>query len=151
MGDAYSEVPILLDDMDRFARPTAPSNAFDRGAHGLPGSALYVCPQTLFKLHPAYDSVFTDILREDRDARIVLIRSQNDPETEIVETRFRALAPDVCGRLVFLPRLGQEEFLALVKSADLILDPIGSAVVRRPISVAVGTPSLAVSGRFQRS
>lgn len=52
-----------------YARPTRPAIAGDRSRFGF-GSDwhVYVCPQTLFKIHPVFDAILARILRRSRRA-----------------------------------------------------------------------------------
>ncbi|MCA1909578.1 MAG: tetratricopeptide repeat protein [Magnetospirillum sp.] len=104
-----------------YARPQAVT-PMDRAALGLPATGrLVVCPQTLFKFHPDFDRLIGGVLRSRSDARLVLIEGK-DLWRRQLEQRFRASIPDVAERIVFVPRLSQHDFIALIAAADLMID-----------------------------
>jgi predicted O-linked N-acetylglucosamine transferase (SPINDLY family) len=122
----YSEQLFLLRDLPTLAyylRPKRPARLAARHSFGLPEDAtLYVCPQTLFKLHPEFDAVLASILRRDPKGLVVLIKGYLDLWTEKLRQRFHLAMPDVASRVVFLTHMPGEVFLGLLASADVILD-----------------------------
>ena len=53
-----------------YYRPETPTSLKDRAAFGLPESgALYMCPQSLFKLHPSFDEILAGTLCPTHVAR----------------------------------------------------------------------------------
>ena len=53
-----------------FYPPAAPAGTLTRAALGIEaGVRLYVCAQSLFKLHPDYDAILGEILRRDPEGR----------------------------------------------------------------------------------
>ena len=62
------------------------------GHFGLPDDAhLYGCPQTVFKLHPAFDAVLAGVLRRDPRGLLVLLAPQEPHWRTLLEARFRAV------------------------------------------------------------
>jgi predicted O-linked N-acetylglucosamine transferase (SPINDLY family) len=83
---------------------------------------LYVCPQTLFKIHPEFDAILARILREDRAARIILLAGNQRGMFPALRERFaRTMGGDV-ERVILLPKLSTNDFLALLAIADANLD-----------------------------
>lgn len=80
------------------------------GEHGqLPPScgALYVVPQTLYKLHPDFDRLVAGVLSADLSGCVVFIRAVEATTTESVARRMsRALlaAGVAAERIIFVPR-----------------------------------------------
>ena len=74
----YSERLVRLDRLPTwYAASDRPRRPADRADLGLPEDAtLYVCPQTLFKLHPDFDLPSSQILRRDPRGRLVLIEGE---------------------------------------------------------------------------
>lgn len=71
--------------------PTTPGQ-IGGGARGLPEgtvgcSALYLVPQTLYKLHPAFDGLVVGILKTDLEGCAVFIRAADDTITDRVRRR----------------------------------------------------------------
>ncbi len=130
------------------ARPRDPT----REAFGLPDAVrLYVCPQSLFKLHPDFDAMLAGILRRDPDGLILLLEGSHAEWRASLERRFASAMPDVAGRIRFLPRLPYEKFLALIAVSDVMLDTTpfcgGNTTLE---ALAVGTPVVTLTGRYLR-
>ena len=89
-----------------------------------PNNNIYFCPQSLFKIHPDFDEIMAEILREDKNGIIILISGQNPKWTDKLINRFNINIPDVRSRIHFLPRLSQEEYFAVLSESDIILDTI---------------------------
>jgi predicted O-linked N-acetylglucosamine transferase (SPINDLY family) len=122
----YSERLVRLPRLAvHYERPTNPQPARDRGYFGLPENTnLYLCPQTLFKLHPEIDSIFAGILRGDPAGRLVLIDGRFPQWKERIVARFKESMPDVMDRVIWVRKLHREEFLNLLALSDVMLDPI---------------------------
>jgi protein O-GlcNAc transferase len=106
-----------------FYRPAA-APALPRADLGLSEDVhIYLCPQSLFKLHPHFDQILVDLLRQDKKAHVVLLEGQRATWTRTISERITVLGPEIIDRLIFLPRLPQDKFLGLLASADIILDP----------------------------
>jgi predicted O-linked N-acetylglucosamine transferase (SPINDLY family) len=124
----YSEKLYLLKNIATLAyyyRPTLQNTARTRAYFGLPqDKTLYGCPQSLFKLHPDFDTILAAILRGDPQGEIVLVESNNASWGQMVRDRFQRTMPDVTERIRFVPAMSTEDFLSLVALADVILDTI---------------------------
>ena len=107
-----------------FERPPAVPPA-TRAALGVDESAsLYLCPQSLFKLHPAYDFILGDILRRDGRGLLLLIEGPSQHWGRAWRERFARACPDVADRVRLLPRRAHTDFLGLLQVADALLDPL---------------------------
>ena len=151
----YSERLFLLHDLPTLAyyyRPPAPRGVPSKLKFGLPADAsLYLCPQTLFKLHPDFDACLAGILRGDPRGRVVLIEGDFDEWTRLLRERFARSMPDVTDRILFLPGLPQADFLELLAAADVVLDPVHFNGMNSSLeSFAVGTPVVTLPTRLQR-
>ena len=71
----YSETLVRLPGPTlHYARPSLPARPKPRSAFGLPDDAhLYVCPQSLFKIHPDFDRALVELLRRDPRGLVVLL------------------------------------------------------------------------------
>ena len=123
--DHYSERLIRLKRLPiYYYRPDIAEGQISRENFGLDdGCNLYVCPQTLFKFHPDFDMALGEILRRDQRGILVLIEGNFSYWTELLMERFHGAFPDVTDRVKFLPRMSEQEFLSLLKLADVVLDP----------------------------
>ena len=121
----YSEQLILLRQLPTYYyQPKASGICKDRKAFGLPVDAtLYVCPQSLFKLHPDIDVIWNDLLHLDPKGMIVLINGAQDHWTELLKSRIKEKYPDIVKRIIFISRMDSDDYLKFLNIADALLDP----------------------------
>lgn len=151
----YSEKLVQLGDLPTLAyyyKPKVPAASAMPEAFGLPTEAvLYVCPQTLFKLHPEFDEILRGILIRDQHGVVVLIAGSFQEFTDGLQARFARTLPGLEQRIVFLPFMAFERFMQLLELADVVLDSIHFNGMNTTLQAfAVGTPVVTLPGRFQR-
>ncbi|MCC6174156.1 MAG: tetratricopeptide repeat protein [Chloroflexi bacterium] len=149
----YSERLVRLTRLPTcYARPAAPEHPADRSRFGLPDDArLYGCPQSLFKLHPDFDSVLVDILRRDPDGRLILVDGVSRAWSALVRERIERIAADVVERVLFLPRMPGHDFVDLLRMTDVLLDPIHFGGGNTSYEAcAFGVPIVTMPGAFMR-
>lgn len=112
-----SQPPTYLYPFQKYDQDQVPDIAFAQNR------TLYCCPQALFKIHPEFDSLLIEILQRDGTGVAVFIEGMPGWSDRLKE-RWRRIDPKIVDRIHFLPRLNQNEFLALVDRADVILDTI---------------------------
>ncbi|CAN5602759.1 tetratricopeptide repeat protein [soil metagenome] len=112
---------------------------------------LYVCPQSLFKIHPEFDAVLARILRDDPAGRIVLVAGNSGAMFPALRKRLeRSMAGDV-DRLILLPRVTVNEFLSLLSIADANLDTLHFGGGNTSLEAfAVGCPTVTMPSQFLR-
>jgi protein O-GlcNAc transferase len=112
---------------------------------------LYVCPQSLFKMHPEFDFILGTILRKDPNGRIVLIDGFYNEWTQLLRARFERVIPDVASRIRFVLRLSESDFLHLLCMADVVLDSFyfggGNSTFE---ALTLGCPIVTWPGPFMR-
>jgi predicted O-linked N-acetylglucosamine transferase (SPINDLY family) len=151
----YSETLVELRDLPTLAyyhEPKVPAGGATRQAFGLPDDAtLYVCPQTLHKLHPDFDPLLKEILERDSRALVVLIAGQFEEFADRLRARFARSLPGLGQRIVFLPFMAFERFMRFLQVADVILDSIHFNGMNSSLQAfAAGVPVVTLPGRFQR-
>ncbi|NNE38264.1 MAG: hypothetical protein HKN08_08165 [Gammaproteobacteria bacterium] len=121
----YTETLVQLKLLPTyFYPPPYISRPFNRETLGLPDDAtLYVCPQSLFKLHPDFDIVFEKILTRDEKGVLVLINYKDNLDMEIVKNRIQEKFPAIIEKIIFLPKMTRVIYLNLLKASDALLDP----------------------------
>lgn len=125
ISNHYTEKPVLLSRGPVFMRrPEVPKQPLAKNVLGLPeDKRLYVCPQSLFKFHPQFDSVLAGILREDPGGVLVLIGDHlGGSWQKILLERLQTSIPSVDERVVFTRRLSGDEYMGLLTMADALLD-----------------------------
>lgn len=151
-GEAhYSERLVCLPGPTvYYRRPELPRPRKSRSAFGLPtAGTLYLCPQSLFKLHPDYDRVLVDILRRDPGGTLAFVDPRGQGQALL--ERLAARGPDVAARIRLLPGVGATDFLALTADADVMLDPFHYSGGKTTLeALAFGTPVVTWPGAFMR-
>lgn len=151
--DHYSETLVTLPGLPvAYAKPELPARWLSRTDLGLPEDKhLYLCAMTLFKIHPAMDAAFKQILEADSQAEICLFRFQATGQHLLLKERFaRSLGP-LAERIRFLPWAPKEAFFSLLTQADLALDahPFGGGSTHY-LTLATGTPVLTWASSWLR-
>lgn len=147
----YSEKLIRLPAIPVYFVKTPPPEKVDRSEFGLPHDRhLYICPQTLFKLHPAFDQIIAGILRKDQLGTFVLLEAGITPWQPLLLDRWKQTIPDVVDRIQFIPRIPEHtRFLRFLACADVMLDPIhfggGNTTME---ALSVGTPIVTLPGQY---
>lgn len=152
--DHYTERLVKLDSLGiTYQLPASPSEP-DRTSfcerNNIPTDCnLYVCPQTLFKFHPDFDSVLSRILTLDEKAILVGIHARAAAWNRILIRRLRRANIDIENRVRFLPSMANREYLALLKLADVVLDPVHFSGGNSSLeTLAMGTPLVTQPGEF---
>jgi predicted O-linked N-acetylglucosamine transferase (SPINDLY family) len=149
----YSETVVRLNSLLTFYyRPKVPTFLKGRNYFGLEEQQhLYLCPQSLFKLHPDFDTLLGKILREDSQGQIVFVEGDYQPWTDLLKQRFSQTLPDVMARIRFLPKQRFDDYLNLIALADVMLDPVhfggGSTTYE---ALAMGVPIVTWPSEFMR-
>jgi protein O-GlcNAc transferase len=151
----YSERLVELHALPTLAyyfRPTVNGALPTRTELGLPTNAhLYVCAQSLFKLHPDMDDAMRRILERDGSGRIVLFAGDCAEWGVQLMRRFRRTMPGVADRVQFLPRQPYQRFLELLSAADVVIDtPHFNGMNTSIDAFSVGTPVVTLPTNLQR-
>lgn len=151
----YSERLVELRGLPTLAyyfRPQVPQPLPTREQLGLPDRVrLYLCPQSLFKLHPEFDDLLRGILERDGGGHVLLFAGECSEWSLSLRQRFRAVMPGVADRIRFLPRQPYARFLQLLAAADVVLDTIHFNGMNTSIDAfAVGTPVVTLPTALQR-
>lgn len=124
-------------------------------ASPLHGRRYLFCAQSAQKLVPAHDACFADILEACPGHALVLVPHDKPHVRERLAARVRAelgrrgVDP---ARLVVLPALAHDAFLAVARDADVVVDSLGwSGGMTTMESLAVGAPVVTLPGDTMRS
>lgn len=154
--DAYRERLLLLPGIGtRYRRPGGASTK-SREELGLPArGTLYLCPQSLFKIHPDNDELFARVLAADPQGRIVFF----DHRTEPVKLQFRRrlmqslerAGIDGERRTVFLGFLPHADYLRVNSLCDVMLDTVHWSGGNTSLdAIAAGLPMVTLPGGLMR-
>ena len=149
----YTETLIGLDrNPSYYEIPVMPKQLPTRSELGLPDTGiLYGCPQTLFKFHPEFDAVLAAIAEGDPEGRIVLVEGKYSAWTSLLKDRWKRSHPVLLDRVLFLPPMLRDRFIALQGYMDVLLDPVhfggGNTFYE---AMLYGTPVVTWPGRFMR-
>ncbi|HEX4859300.1 MAG TPA: hypothetical protein VFV17_09785, partial [Usitatibacteraceae bacterium] len=152
----YSEPLVLLPGIGtRYEMPPGVP-AVERAALGIDASAhLYVCPQSLFKIHPDNDELYVELMARDRRAVLLFFQASypalNRAFAERIARRMSARGLQPRGQFKLLPRQSESGFRAIVGAADVMLDTLGWSGGNTSLdALAVGTPIVTLPGEFMR-
>jgi predicted O-linked N-acetylglucosamine transferase (SPINDLY family) len=103
--------------------PREPSS-FDLRAHlDIPADArIYASLQTIYKMHPDFDSALVQILRRDRRGRVVLMAGRHEPLNARLRARIAREGPDVVDRIHLMAQVPMPDYFAALGDADAVLD-----------------------------
>ncbi|MGV3523896.1 MAG: tetratricopeptide repeat protein [Candidatus Sericytochromatia bacterium] len=135
-----------------YYRPRVPPRLLSRRELGLPESArLYLCSQSLLKLHPDFDSVFQQILAEDPQAHILLLADPLLGITHALQARLARTCAPFADRIDFVPRRPFADYLSLVACCNLQLDPFHYAGANTSYDAfSVGTPVITLPSPYHK-
>lgn len=149
----YSESLITLKTMPVvYKRPRVRPPQKDRQAFGFTDQQrLYGCLQSIFKLHPDYDSLLAEILRRDDQAVIALVGGMHESHADLLRERFKQSIPEVMDRIKIFPRMPREDFDSLSRACDVLLDTLHfGAGATAYEALGMGLPLVTLPGRFMR-
>jgi len=123
--DHYTERLYCSDTLLTYQYPSIlPGTSKQRQDFGFSDDVnLYLFPQQVGKFHPDFDASVAEILRRDSQGRLVILQDRWPHSSECLRARLLRSAPDIFDRIVFLPRLSQEDYLSLVAVSNVLLDP----------------------------
>jgi protein O-GlcNAc transferase len=151
----YRERLLLLPGLGTdYARPEV--RAATREEFGLPDRVpLYVCPQSLFKVHPDNDELFVDVLSSDLRGSLVFCVEPGQPATLRFQDRIRRALEqreiDFVHRVIWQPMRPSPEFRAMLSVCDVMLDTLHWSGGNTSLdALAAGLPIVTQPGRFLR-
>ncbi len=138
-----------------YAAPVVPTGA-TRAQFGLPdGVPLFLCPQSLFKIHPETDALFARVLAAVPAGRLVVFAGRHPALTARYEARLagacRRQGVDADARVMKLPQCSHTDYLAINTVCDAMLDTLRWSGGNTSLdALAAGLPIVTLPGRFMR-
>ena len=113
---------------------------------------VYSCPQTLFKIHPDFDSIINKILKRDKKAVIYFIKDKNEIYfTKLIE-RFKKVFSSDIDRVEFINPLSNYEYINHCGRASVLLDPLYFGACNSfHESMFYGTPTVSLPTDYLKS
>jgi CRISPR-associated protein Csy1 len=152
----YAERLVMLPGLGVDYGMPAPPVPAPRAAIGLPeGRRLYVCPQSLFKVHPDMDALLAGIAAADEDGVLLFFQAPSRKVSEQfagrVQRALEALGVPPRGQVKFLPRMDGASFRRVLAAADVVLDTVHWSGGNTSLDeLAASTPIVTLPGRFMR-
>lgn len=150
----YREQLLLADTLLTYQyRPQPlPVDARSRADFGFRDDQhMYTCAQHLGKFHPDFDETIGEIL--DRDAHGVFIVTEDRYRigADLLRERWQSTLHDVSERIIWLPRLPEQDYRALLAASDVLLDPPHFGGVNSTYdALALAKPVVTCPSNFQR-
>jgi CRISPR-associated protein Csy1 len=152
----YTEPLVRLPGIGtRYERPAVPGDA-NRQHFGLPEDrTLFLCPQSLWKIHPDNDELFAEVLAANPRAVLVLFKGRHPAITEAYIHRFSgALARHGLSfkeRVRVLPQVGHDDYLRINLASDAMLDTLRWSGGNSSLdALACGLPIVTLPGAYMR-
>jgi CRISPR-associated protein Csy1 len=152
----YTETLVPLPGIGTcYTRPPL-SGPATRKSIGLPEDRhIYLCQQSLFKIHPVNDSLMARVLLADNDGILVCFQERSRQLTAQFTRRlagaFAACGLDFEQRVVMLPHMPREDFLRVNQVSDVMLDTLRWSGGNTSLdALSTGLPPVTLPGAFMR-
>ncbi len=151
----YTEPLISLPGIGTCYRSLALPDPGARAKFGLPdGVPLFLCPQSLFKVHPDNDELFAEVLAANPDALLVMFDGRH-PRVSGIFVRRMTRALDARGvaaeRLRILAPVPHDDYLRVNLLCDAMLDTLHWSGGNTSLdALACGLPVVTLPGAFMR-
>ena len=148
----YSETLIELEGLSICVeKPLLPENSSTGEHFGFDTSKpIYLCAQSLFKIHPNFDKIVMQLLKQDEKGIIYFI-SINEHADRQFRNRLKSVLGSKISRTQILTRVHSKDFITLLSHADVTLDiPEWAGGKTSLESLAVGTPIVHWPGNLMR-
>ncbi|MEP2025940.1 tetratricopeptide repeat protein, partial [Reichenbachiella sp.] len=151
--DHYSEQVVLFENLPTYyyrSGESAPPHT--RKDFDLPeNSRIYLCVQSMSKIHPDFDEILLGILEADEMALICLTTPKQDALVEQLMNRLRLSLGAHLDRIRVIKKIPHQQYLQLIKLADVCLDPPHYSGANTTYeTLQMGTPVVSLPGEFQR-
>ena len=148
----YTERLVRLGGVQTCYHRPKLASSFSRQKVGLPeNKTLYMCPQSLFKIHPDMDPYLAKLIKSDNDGRLVIFEGDPPILTDKLLKRWQPFFDDVFDHVIVLKRTDWNRFLSILSLADVILDtwPFGGGNTNYQ-AFGFGLPVITLPGKFIR-
>ena len=150
--DHYTEKLIRLGGVQTcYQRPKTTGNLTRREANLPENGTLYMCPQSLFKIHPDMDRWLARLIKADTNGRLVIFEGDPPSFTSRLISRWQPIFGNALDRVIVLQRTDWNGFLNRLRLGDVILDtwPFGGGNTNYQ-AFGFGLPVVTLPGEFIR-
>ena len=134
-------------------RPNIPERGPRRAELGITENAVvFLCPQSLYKVHPDMDAHLAEILRQTPQAELLLLEHVYPAVTRMLRERLATTMADVAHRVRFIRRMPRADYLWLLTLADVVLDtwPYSGGANTTYDTFAAGRPLITLPTEYHR-
>jgi len=149
----YSEEVVLFENLPtHYYRIKKPEGLKTRRDFGLPEDKnIYLCAQSIIKAHPDFDELLRGILVQDDQALVCFLSPKQQELKKSLLRRFQSSLPKCLHRIRFLARLPHQDYLELMRLADVCIDPPHYSGANTTYeALQAGTPVVSLPGQYQR-
>ncbi len=135
----------------RYELPARP-DVRSRAELGLPAGPLAIVPQSIFKVLPHNDAIYSRLLDARGDLRIAFFGADPTEDAARFRQRLReAVGARAAERLLFLPELSRGGFMETLGACDLMIDTLGWSGGNSALdALRMGLPIVTCAGEFMR-
>jgi CRISPR-associated protein Csy1 len=151
----YTERLLTLPGIGTRYRPLAVPEATTRSRLNLPENRpLFLCPQSLFKIHPDNDDLFAAVLSANPDAALVIFDGRNSNVTRAIHPRiaaaFERRAISLERQLIVLPALPHTDYLRINLACDAMLDTVHWSGGNTSLDASPAACIVTIEGKYMR-
>ena len=155
-ASSYREALTLLPGLGTRYRSPPQAGPARRKRFGLPPEGrIYLCPHSLYKIHPETDPLFLDLLARDPQAVLVFFAATTAGQRQVFVDRLqrgmqaRGLPPRQ--QIKLLPYLSRSDFRSVMTVCDVMLDPLHWSGGGTSLdALTTGLPLVTLPGRLMR-
>ena len=117
-----------------------------------PGTKIYLCAQSLFKLNSAFDTVVQQVLTADPAGVVIFTSGRRESWTKTFKDRLSLTLPaEILSRVHLIPRVSSLSFPTLVSLSDVMLHPFPFGGSRTSLDgLAANIPVVTYPQRYLR-
>ncbi|MBY0403722.1 MAG: tetratricopeptide repeat protein [Cyanobacteria bacterium] len=148
----YSEKLLRMKHLPTRYQPPTPIPVSKEDIGFVSKGSHYLCPQSLYKIHPDFDPLMQGILQEDPTGTLYFYKGFHPSWEENLWKRWQKTLPfSYHSRIQFLPRTSAGQFYQALSLCDVMLDPMHFGGGNTSLeALSFGTPIVTYPQAFMR-